>query len=158
MLFTDCPIEAELPESMEVDRGKYNFRLLACLLLIYTCRNLNMLPDEKAIIEYLKGWPHTFVSGKEIARKVGGRDRYEEDRGWAVSVLVEMSRKGFIESDHLGYFRLTRQDDSERKRFTTRHVAPQILKILKSSGQSFEGYVLDDEDEDGNQEQNRDKK
>ncbi len=39
-----------------------------------------MNSDEKDIIDYLKGWPNSFVSGKEIARKVGGKERYEDDR------------------------------------------------------------------------------
>jgi hypothetical protein len=106
-----------------------------------------MNADEKAIIDYLKGWPNTFVSGKEIARKVGGKERYDDDRGWALSILAQMVRTGLVEADYYGYFRL-KLDDPKKKR-TNRHVSPQILRILKTSGRSFEGIVIDEEDSGG---------
>jgi len=113
----------------------------------YSRRTLIMLPDEKAIIEYLKGWPNTFVSGREIARKVGGRNRYESERGWALPVLTELVRKGYIECDYLGYYRLVNRGD-KKKRFQ-KFVSPEILRILKSSGKNFEGVVHEiDEDLD----------
>jgi len=99
-----------------------------------------MQADEKAIIDYLKGWPSSFVSGKEIARKVGGRDRYEEDRGWALPILAQMVRQGAIETDHLGYFKLKVEEKKVRKK---KHVSPQMLRILKTSGKSFDGWVID---------------
>jgi hypothetical protein len=103
-----------------------------------------MHADEKAIVDYLKGWPHSFVSGKEIARKVGGRERYEDDRGWAIPILAQMVRLGVLEADHLGYFRLKIE---EKKKQPRAHVSPQILRILKSSGRSFEGIAIDDLDD-----------
>ena len=102
-----------------------------------------MHADEKAIIDYLKGWPYSFVSGKEIARKVGGKARYEEDRGWAIPILTQMVRTGLVEADHLGYYRL-KLEENKKKRPKT-HVSPQILRILKSSGKSFDGIAIDDE-------------
>jgi hypothetical protein len=100
-----------------------------------------MRDDEKNIINYLKGWPNSFVSGKEIARKVGGKKRYEDDRGWAMPILTQMVRLGFIETDHLGYYRLKiEKDKKNRKNF----VSPQIMKILKSSGKTFESLVIDE--------------
>lgn len=104
-----------------------------------------MNADEKAIINYLKGWTNTFVSGKEIARKVGGKERYEEDRGWALSILTQMVRIGIIETDNYGYYRLKVEEDKKRKK---NHVAPQILKILKSSGKSFGTFILEEDEED----------
>lgn len=100
-----------------------------------------MQTDEKAIVDYLKGWPNSFVSGKEIARKVGGRERYDEDRGWAIPILAQMVRHGIVETDHLGYFKL--KLEQKKKRFKQQHISPQMLKILKSSGKSFEGFVID---------------
>jgi len=102
-----------------------------------------MNAEEKEIINYLKGWPNTFVSGKEIARKVGGRERYEDDRGWAIPILAQMVRLGIIESDYLGYFRLKKED--QKRKSGSRYVAPQILRILKSSGKSFEGIAIDED-------------
>ena len=105
-----------------------------------------MHADERAIVDYLKGWPNTFVSGREIARKVGGRDRLEEDRGWAIPHFANLVRIGLIESDHLGHYRLKQEENSKKKRFK-KHVSPQILNILKSSGKSFDGIVIDDNHE-----------
>src|ERR1700679_1685168 len=99
-----------------------------------------MNADEKAIIDYLKGWPSSFVSGKEIARKVGGRERYEEDRGWVIPILAQLVRLGVVESDYLGYFKLKAQDDKKKR--NQKHVSPQFLKILKSSGKSFDSIVI----------------
>ncbi len=105
-----------------------------------------MSTEEKEIIEYLKGWPYTFVSGREIARKVGGKLRYDDDRGWALSILAQMVRAGVLESDHLGYFRL--KPEENKKKRNNKHVSPQILRILKSSGKSFEGVEIDNEVEE----------
>jgi hypothetical protein len=100
-----------------------------------------MNADEKAIVEYLKAWPNSFISGREIARKVGGKHRYEDDRGWAIPILAQMIIAGVLETDHMGHFRL-KPDDKKKKRVRT-HVSPQILKILKSSGKSFDGLDLE---------------
>jgi hypothetical protein len=100
-----------------------------------------MHADEKAIIDYLKGWPNSFVSGKEIARKVGGRERFDDDRGWALPILVQMVRHGILETDHLGCYKLKLEEKKNRNK---KHVSPQMLKILKSCGRSFDGVVLDD--------------
>ncbi len=101
-----------------------------------------MTADQKAIIQYLKGWPNAFVSGKEIARKVGGAERYSEDRGWALPILAQMCRLGMIEADQYGYFRLKQEEQKKRHKM---HVAPNMLKILKSSGKSFDTFVIEDE-------------
>ncbi len=105
---------------------------------------LSMQHDEKDIVDYLKGWPNTFVSGKEIARKVGGKERFDEDRGWAIPILTQMVRIGILETDHLGYFRLKPEVRKKRQQLP-QHVSPQILKILKSSGKSFDGVEIADE-------------
>lgn len=101
-----------------------------------------MHADQKAIIDYLKGWPYCYVSGKEIARKVGGRARFEEDRGWAIPILAEMVRLGMIEADPYGGFRLMRDDKKKKPRYS-QNVSPQVLRILKSSGKSFDGITID---------------
>ena len=95
-----------------------------------------MTGDEKEILEYLKRWPDLFVSPKEIARKVGGKQRYEENRFWAVSILQEMTQKGWLEADYLGHYRV-RPVETAKSEKKKRHVSPQILKILKGSGKDF---------------------
>ena len=102
-----------------------------------------MQTDEQDILDYLKGWPNSFVSGREIARKVGGKQRFDENHGWAIPVLAQMVRHGILETDHLGSFRL--KQEVKKKRHEPQHVSPQILKILKSSGKSFEGLDLEKE-------------
>lgn len=104
-----------------------------------------MQNDEKDIIDYLKAWPNTFVSGKEIARKVGGKERFDKDRGWAIPILTQMVRLRTIDTDHLGHYRLNVET---KKKEPKQHVSPQILKILKSSGKSFEGISIDDNPEE----------
>jgi hypothetical protein len=106
-----------------------------------------MNADEKAILDYLKGWPHSYVNGKEIARKVGGRGRYEENRGWAIPILAQMVVLGLIEADAYGAFRIV-GDDKKKKRHQVHYIAPQLLRILKSSGKSFDGVNIDDEVDD----------
>jgi biotin operon repressor len=100
-----------------------------------------MQTDEQDILDYLKAWPGSFVSGKEIARKVGGKDRFEDDHGWALPILAQMVRHGLVESDHHGGYRLK---PPEKKKREPQHVSPQLLKILKSSGKNFEGGEVDD--------------
>src|SRR5260370_7603101 len=91
-----------------------------------------MTGDEKAILEYLKNWPDLFISPKEIARKVGGKQRFEEDRFWPVPILQEMAQKGWLEADYVGHYRVrpVETDKSEKKK---RHVSPHILRLLKGT-------------------------
>jgi hypothetical protein len=105
-----------------------------------------MNADEKAIIDYLKGWPHSYVSGRELARKVGGKARYDDDRGWAIPILAEMVRLGVIEADAYGAFRLAQTDRKKKRQI--QHVSPQLLRILKSSGKSFDGLTIDRDADD----------
>jgi hypothetical protein len=100
-----------------------------------------MQTDEQDILDYVKAWPGSFVSGKEIARKVGGKERFESDHGWALPILAQMVRHGVLETDHHGGFRLK---PPEKKKREPQHVSPQLLKILKSSGKRFDGVTFDD--------------
>lgn len=102
-----------------------------------------MEAGEKDIIDYLKGCPGTFVSAKEIARKAGGREQFDEDRGWAIPILTELVRRSILEKNDLSCYRL--KPEPPKKKHREHQISPQILKILKSSGKSFDGVVLDDE-------------
>jgi hypothetical protein len=104
-----------------------------------------MSTDERAIVDYLKSWPSLFVSGREIARKVGGKKRFEEDRGWAIPILSQLILVGVIEPDFYGGFRLKKRD---KKRGPRTHVSPQMMAILEKSGKNFEGIVIDEDGED----------
>jgi hypothetical protein len=104
-----------------------------------------MRDDQQDIIDYLKSWRGSFVSGKEIARKVGGKQRFEENHGWALPILTQMVRIGLLEKDHVGAYRLKPEQKKKRE---PQHVSPQILKILKSSGKSFDGVESDQGDDE----------
>jgi hypothetical protein len=103
-----------------------------------------MQAEERAIVEYLKGWPNTYVSGKEIARKVS-RKKFEEDRGWAIPLLVRMVNMGTIETDHFGQYKLKIASKKDRKR---RYMSPQMVNLLQKSGKSFETFVIDVDSEE----------
>ena len=102
-----------------------------------------MQADEKAIVDYLKGWPNTYVSGKEIARKVS-RKKYDEDRGWARPILARMVNMGTIETDHFGHYRLKVEQKKDRK---TRFMSPQMRNLLQKSGKSFETFTIELDEE-----------
>ena len=104
-----------------------------------------MTAEDKAIMDYLKTCPRTFISGREIARKALGKAQFEEDRYWAVPLLAAMVTKNWLETDGAGCYRIKPE---ERKKKLRRHVSPQILRILKSSGKSFDTFILECDDED----------
>ena len=62
--------------------------------------------DEFEILDYLKGFPNTFVSAAEICRRVGGRKRFALDRDWARPVLRRMEGEGLLESNEYAQYKL----------------------------------------------------
>jgi hypothetical protein len=99
--------------------------------------------DEKDICNYLKGSPGMFVSGREIARRAGGKWRFRDNPNWAVPLLVRLVEKGILESDASGYFRLRLKEKQKPKKW----VSPHIRAILEKSGKNFD-EVLEIEDPD----------
>lgn len=65
-----------------------------------------MEADERQIEAYLESMAGQFVSGREIARRAGGKSRFEEDPNWAAPALRELVEKGIIEMDPTGHYRL----------------------------------------------------
>ena len=105
-----------------------------------------MTTDEQDIVTYLKAWRGSFVAAREIARRVGSKERFSQDRGWALPILVTMVRNGILETDYLGHYRLKPVMPKKKRKRT--YVAPQFLKILKSSGKSFESVSSAEEPDD----------
>jgi hypothetical protein len=105
-----------------------------------------MNADEKAIMDYLKACRHGFVSGREIARRAGGKRRFEEDNCWAIRVLRIMVTKGWLETDPAGHFRIPAEDAGGKKKALRRHLSPQLRRILEQSGKNFEGIVIDEDE------------
>jgi hypothetical protein len=102
-----------------------------------------MEADEKLIQLYLKSLPGQFVSGREIARRAAGKSRFREEPGWATPILTEMEKKGKLEKDAAGHYRLRAVTDKKREK---KWVSPQMKKILEQSGKTFHIEEEDVED------------
>ena len=102
--------------------------------------------DERDICLYLKSWQGKFVSGKEIARRAGGKSRFRQDPNWAVPLLLRLVEKGILESDATGHFRLRPLEKKKEK--NKKFISPELKKILEQSGKDFGGGVLEIEDEE----------
>src|SRR5512136_283839 len=102
--------------------------------------------DEKDICMYLKGWSGQFVSGREIARRAGGKKRFRDQPDWAPPVLNRLVEKGIVESDSTGHYRLK---PVSKKTRAQRYLSPQVKRILEASGKNFYGvFEIEETDED----------
>ena len=94
--------------------------------------------DEQDICNYLKQWPKQFISGREIARRAGGKHRSRQDPLWANQVLLRMVEKQILETDRSGHFRMTQQEVKPRDK---KWISPELQKLLEESGKKFEGVI-----------------
>lgn len=101
-----------------------------------------MEPEEREICAYLKTLPGQFVSGREIARRAGGKSRFREDPNWATPFITQLIEKKVLESDATGHYRLPVKDD--RKNRKNKWVSPQMKSILEKSGKDFTHIIPDD--------------
>ena len=104
-----------------------------------------MNPDETQICQYLKSYPHQFVSRKEICRRAGGKWRFREDENWAAPVLQRMLECHLVETDSTGHFRLAERALQNKKRWNRLWLSPAIKNILRQSGRDFPVIDLDQE-------------
>ncbi len=104
-----------------------------------------MEADETDICNYLKSWPGTFVSGREIARRASGKRRFHVDPNWAVPILTRLVEEGIVESDSTGHFRLVRKDREKDKK-NKRWISPQVRKILEKDPEKFQEYLIPDDE------------
>ncbi len=100
--------------------------------------------EEREICAYLKSFPGQFVSGRDIARRAGGKWRYRENPEWATLVIERLLEKKIIESDSTHHYRLIVKDRKKSKKW----VSPQMKKILERSGKDFKHIISDEELED----------
>ena len=70
-----------------------------------------MNADELEVYDFLKQYPHLFVSAMEISKKVGNKRRYLHDRGWARPILRRMELDGIVESNPTGEYRLKHSEE-----------------------------------------------
>ncbi len=104
--------------------------------------------DETLICMYLKTCRGQFVSGREVSKRAGNRKRFRKDPEWALPILKRLVMKRVLESDPAGHYRYIPQREKDRKK---RWLSPQIEKILKNSGKTFE--VVSPEEDSGSLEQ-----
>ncbi len=65
-----------------------------------------MNAEELAIYEFLKSFPGSFVSIKEICQRAGKWNHFAQDRMWAHPILRRMELDGLVESNSLGDYRV----------------------------------------------------
>jgi len=100
--------------------------------------------DEKDVYNYMKSCSGQFVSGREVARRAGGKWRFRDDPNWAAPILLRFVEKAILDSDAAGYYRLLPRETKKPKKW----ISPQIRAILEKSGKNF-GEVLEvDESEE----------
>jgi hypothetical protein len=100
--------------------------------------------DEKEIVDYLKSMRGQFISGREIARRAGGKRRHAQDPNWASTALVRLVEKGMVESDSTGHYRLPRRKHEEPRKW----ISPQMKQILEKSGKDFTHVINEADTED----------
>lgn len=103
-----------------------------------------MEPEEKEICNYLKSMRTQFISGREIARRAGGKWRHRDDPNWAIPFLGHLVEKKIIESDSTGHYRLIVKEDKKDPK--KKWVSPQMKGILENSGKDFT-HVISEEDD-----------
>jgi len=101
--------------------------------------------DEQDICNYLKQWPKQFISGREIARRAGGKRRSRNDPFWANAVLSRMVEKQILETDRSGHFRILQK---EVKPGDKKWISPELQKLLEESGKKFSGTIEIEEPEE----------
>ena len=90
--------------------------------------------DEREICDFLKSFPGQFISGKEIARRAGGKWKFHDDQNWAVPVLLRLKEQNLLESNASGQYRLVGNIKKEKQK---KWISPHIKKILEESGKDF---------------------
>jgi hypothetical protein len=101
-----------------------------------------MESEEREICTYLKSLPGQYISGREIARRAGGKSRYRKKPEWAAPFLAQLVVKKVIESDATGHYRLVVKEERKNKK---KWVSPQMQSILEKSGKDFT-HIIPDED------------
>ena len=100
--------------------------------------------EEREIFHFLQTWGSEYVSYKEIARRAGGKPKFQKNPEWAKPLLMRMQERGVLEGDSLGRYRIR---PVAAKNKATRWVAPDIAKILSDKGLKVEGVAETGTDE-----------
>ncbi len=65
-----------------------------------------MNAEETEIFDFLKQYPHVYVSVIEISKNVGDRRRFLNDRAWTRPILRRMEMEGVLEANPSGEYRI----------------------------------------------------
>jgi hypothetical protein len=76
-----------------------------------------MNADETEVFEFLKRYPHTYVSANEISKNVGDRRKFLNDRVWTRPILRRMEMDGILESNPSGEYRIKGSTGGNTTRF-----------------------------------------
>jgi hypothetical protein len=68
-----------------------------------------MTTDEYVILQFLRAYPDSAFSRKEISRKAVKRTDYEENPRWAEIPLASLLAQGLVEADDSGCYQLKRK-------------------------------------------------
>jgi len=101
--------------------------------------------DEREIYYFLKPYWREFLSPREICRRAGGKKRFREDASWALAPLLRMAKRGILETDPAGSYRIMPRPDPRDR--LQRWVSPEIKQVLRDSEKKFDGVIDLDEDE-----------
>ena len=97
------------------------------------------------IMDYLKPMGRQYASPKEVCRRAGGKQKFIEDPYWAKPLLKKLEKKGMIESNSSGHYRLKGEPEDEKKKIP---LSPHIQSILARSGKDFSETIVLEVDED----------
>jgi hypothetical protein len=100
--------------------------------------------EEIEIIDFLRPLGKQFASPKEVCRRAGGKLKFQKDPYWAKPLLKRMEKKGFLQSNENGHYRIKPEDDKRKKV----PMSPAIQKILNNSSKDFGNTSILEIDED----------
>ena len=107
---------------------------------------MSMPTEERDIVNYLQATPGAYYTGREIAKRAGGKRTFLRNPDWAKAILPNMVERRILEQDSAGHFRLTPPKRVEAR--GRKWVFPQIAKLLKKSGKDFGAEVVFDLEEE----------
>ena len=69
--------------------------------------------DQREICAYLASWGDQWVPQVDIAKRAGGKRRFQEDPEWAVRMFPSLVESRLVESNSNGHYRLRRRVKQE---------------------------------------------
>jgi hypothetical protein len=68
--------------------------------------------EEQTVLDYLATSPGSFFSAREVCRRAGSKQLWEENPRWAVPILTRLAGLGLVKDDGAGHYGVVpRADD-----------------------------------------------